>query len=224
MDLISKKELLEQTGISYGQLYRWKRERLIPEDWVIKQASYTGQETFFPREQILSRVTAILQAKDQYSLEELAAILSPEAAGAFLSAEKLAAAEEIDSGLFHQLSQAAGPSEKKEYTLLETALLAELSALYRTENQRITGKELAELALQALPAVGELHGLDHLCTVFRSGERLHLVLSRAASPLYFDSGVKVLLSAPLGERANQLKLKYPAGIPAVQRKAGTDHE
>ena len=74
LDLISKKELLEQTGISYGQLYRWKRERLIPEDWFIKQASYTGQETFFPREQILSRVTAILQAKDQYSLEELSLI------------------------------------------------------------------------------------------------------------------------------------------------------
>ena len=52
MELISKKELLQQTGISYGQLYRWKREKLIPEEWFIKQSSYTGQETFFPREQI----------------------------------------------------------------------------------------------------------------------------------------------------------------------------
>ncbi|MCL2486473.1 MAG: YhbD family protein, partial [Oscillospiraceae bacterium] len=31
--LISKKDLLEFTGISYGQLYRWKREGLIPEEW-----------------------------------------------------------------------------------------------------------------------------------------------------------------------------------------------
>ena len=30
--LISKKELLDLTGISYGQLYRWKRKGLIPED------------------------------------------------------------------------------------------------------------------------------------------------------------------------------------------------
>lgn len=45
--LISKKDLLAITGISYGQLYRWKRERLIPEEWFIKQSSYTGQETFF---------------------------------------------------------------------------------------------------------------------------------------------------------------------------------
>ncbi len=30
--LISKRELLELTGISYGQLYRWKRKNLIPEE------------------------------------------------------------------------------------------------------------------------------------------------------------------------------------------------
>ena len=47
MNLISKRELLENTGISYGQLYRWKREGLIPEEWFIKRASFTGQECFF---------------------------------------------------------------------------------------------------------------------------------------------------------------------------------
>jgi len=48
--LISKKELLKQTGISYGQLYRWKREGLIPEEWFIKQPTFTGQETFFSQD------------------------------------------------------------------------------------------------------------------------------------------------------------------------------
>ena len=75
---ISEKELLKQTGISYGQLYRWKREGLIPEEWFIKRSSPTGQETFFPQEQILQRVRDILRLKDQYSLDELAKILSPE--------------------------------------------------------------------------------------------------------------------------------------------------
>ena len=64
MSMISKKELLALTDISYGQLYRWKREGLIPEEWFIKQSSYTGQETFFPREQMLSRVQSILESKD----------------------------------------------------------------------------------------------------------------------------------------------------------------
>lgn len=75
MDLISKKELLAQTGISYGQLYRWKREGLLPEEWFIKQASFTGQETFFPKDQVLSRIRTIIEMKDDYSLEELSRIL-----------------------------------------------------------------------------------------------------------------------------------------------------
>lgn len=45
-DLISKKELLDETGISYGQLYRWKRKQLIPEEWFIRKSTFTGQETF----------------------------------------------------------------------------------------------------------------------------------------------------------------------------------
>lgn len=49
IELISKKELLPLTNISYGQLYRWKRKNLIPEDWFIKKSVSTGQETFFPK-------------------------------------------------------------------------------------------------------------------------------------------------------------------------------
>ena len=49
---ITKKELLEQMNISYGQLYRWKRLGLIPESWFIKKPSSTGQETILPRKKI----------------------------------------------------------------------------------------------------------------------------------------------------------------------------
>ena len=69
MEEISKKDLLAETGISYGQLYRWKREGLIPEEWFVKRASYTGQETWFPRERVLERVGLILEMKDEESLE-----------------------------------------------------------------------------------------------------------------------------------------------------------
>ena len=71
MDEISKKELLAETGISYGQLYRWKREGLIPEEWFVKRSVFTGQETFFPRERILERVAMILDMKDDRSLDEI---------------------------------------------------------------------------------------------------------------------------------------------------------
>jgi DNA-binding transcriptional MerR regulator len=68
---ISKKELLAETGISYGQLYRWKREGLIPEEWFQKRSAFTGQETFFPRERTLERIKAIQSMKDGLSLSEI---------------------------------------------------------------------------------------------------------------------------------------------------------
>lgn len=71
-ELISKKKLLDLTGISYGQLYRWKRKDLIPEEWFIKKSVSTGQETFFPREKIIERIGKIIELKDEASLDELA--------------------------------------------------------------------------------------------------------------------------------------------------------
>ena len=74
---ISKKELLEMFGISYGALYRWKRMGLIPEDWFIRRSTSTGQETFFRRDQILPRMEQILDRSA--SLEDLANKINPTA-------------------------------------------------------------------------------------------------------------------------------------------------
>ena len=70
-DLISKKELLQKYGISYGTLYRWKRMGLIPEDWLVKKSTFTGQETFFNRELICTRIEDILSKKDVSPLTEI---------------------------------------------------------------------------------------------------------------------------------------------------------
>lgn len=71
-DLITKKDLLAQYGISYGALYRWKRMGLIPENWFIKRSVATGQETYFDRAAITERIEAILAMKDTLSLDEIA--------------------------------------------------------------------------------------------------------------------------------------------------------
>lgn len=71
-ELISKKDLLTLMNISYGQLYRWKRKNLIPEEWFIKKSVSTGQETFFPKEKIIERINTIIELKDDASLDELA--------------------------------------------------------------------------------------------------------------------------------------------------------
>jgi DNA-binding transcriptional MerR regulator len=78
-ELISKKDLLQTAGISYGQLYRWKRKGLIPEDWFVRKSTFTGQETFFPRDKVLVRIEKIKSMKDEdASLDEIADAVSPD--------------------------------------------------------------------------------------------------------------------------------------------------
>ena len=81
-DLISKKELLERYGISYGALYRWKRMGLIPESWFLKRSTPTGQETYFHEKQICLRVERILKSKERVSLDVLAEELAGQKAAA----------------------------------------------------------------------------------------------------------------------------------------------
>jgi hypothetical protein len=77
-ETISKKELLLAAGISYGQLYRWKRKGLIPEDWFQRKSTFTGQETFFPREKVLARIEKIKSMQDEdASLDEIAEAVAP---------------------------------------------------------------------------------------------------------------------------------------------------
>lgn len=75
-ELISKRELLRAARISYGTLYRWKRMSLIPESWFIHKATHTGQETFFPKNRILTRVGRIQELKGELSAEQLKEIFS----------------------------------------------------------------------------------------------------------------------------------------------------
>ena len=94
---LSKKELLQMTGISYGQLYRWKRKHLIPESWFVRRATFTGQETFFPRDAIIERVQLILSLKSETALDELAQQLqNPEQWQELLPARQLWAAAETE--------------------------------------------------------------------------------------------------------------------------------
>ena len=50
---------------------------LIPEEWFIRKSTFTGQETFFPKEKILERIDKIQTMKENLSLDELADMFSP---------------------------------------------------------------------------------------------------------------------------------------------------
>lgn len=110
-ELISKKDLLELTGISYGQLYRWKRKKLIPEDWFIRKSTFTGQETFFPKARILERINKIQNMKDDLSLDDIAEVFSPELSDILMTTEELMAKKICSQSSLDVLSQYAGDSD-----------------------------------------------------------------------------------------------------------------
>lgn len=87
--LISKKDLLNLTGISYGQLYRWKRKNIIPEEWFVKKSVPSGQETFFPKDKILDRIDMIVNMKEEASLDDMAKMFSTEIEEECMNLEKL---------------------------------------------------------------------------------------------------------------------------------------
>lgn len=208
MNLISKKDLLAMTGISYGQLYRWKRERLIPEEWFIKQSSYTGQETFLPREQVLSRIHSILELKDRYSMEEIAKILNPEAAGNDIPPEALADFNEIDRELLELLPEVY---VKQQYEFLDLVFLSALSGIIGKNG--FTSRDAANLLKRANPAVFSLKSADRVMMVFRAGGQFHLALYRESAPASFDTGLQIIDIINLNGKANQIKRNHQDRFP-----------
>lgn len=100
--MISKKELLIKTKISYGQLYRWKRLGLIPEQWFVKTSVATGQETYFDEDLIIPRINKILELKDQYSIDEIKDFLNPKPSLIKFTKEKLKQLKCIDSKIINK--------------------------------------------------------------------------------------------------------------------------
>ncbi|WP_346892703.1 DUF4004 family protein [Clostridium sp. UBA871] len=120
-ELISKKEILDMTGISYGQLYRWKRKELIPEEWFIKKSSYTGQETFFPREKIINRINKIIDLKDDMPLDDLAVMFTNKPKVDDVSEEYLIEKEIIREETLPIYKDIFG--EKEEYNFKDVLLM-----------------------------------------------------------------------------------------------------
>ncbi len=209
MDLISKKELLALTGISYGQLYRWKRQGLIPEEWFIKRSAYTGQETFFPREQILSRIRTIQGAKDDYSLEELSRLLRPQADPGFCPAERLPEVSEIAPALLPTIARLC---HKTTYEFYEVVVFAAVSRILAAEAVPQDGANaLLTMALGAAQGFADLS--DATLTLFTEGgdRPIHLLLCKTAAPLALDRGLETLGSWDLGPIAGAINLKYQKG-------------
>jgi hypothetical protein len=203
-DLISKKDLLLTTGISYGQLYRWKRKGLIPEDWFVRKSAFTGQETFFPREKMLARVERILSMKDEdLSLDDIAEAVSPSPLPDTFARDEVVergavSAPAID--LF--LERHPGVSELR---------FAELVAASVADTLLISGDAGRDDALAAIAtleegwATVEQTSCD-LALLRKMGVSTVLLLS-SSSELVVESGVRVVARIGLTTQIEDLKTR-----------------
>ena len=200
---ISKKDLLKTTGISYGQLYRWKREGLIPEEWFVKRSSPTGQETYFPQEKILKRIHAIQQLKDSYSLEELARILTPEVGNRLFCEEDLEHFDELDIDVAADFMDAMS---KDSFVFLEVLVMIALSQAM--VDSAITEEERTHAVSFLSKRMSELHSADYVLELLQAQGHLYVLLKKEGSEVYLDDGLVAIRSIHLNELSNAIKLKY----------------
>ena len=200
---ISKKDLLKTTGISYGQLYRWKREVLIPEEWFVKRSSPTGQETYFPQEKILKRIHAIQQLKDSYSLEELARILTPEVSNRLFCEEDLEHFDELDIDVAADFMDAMS---KDSFVFLEVLVMIALSQAM--VDSAITEEERTHAVSFLSKRMSELHSADYVLELLQAQGHLYILLKKEGSEVYLDDGLVAIRSIHLNELSNAIKLKY----------------
>ena len=191
------------TGISYGQLYRWKREGLIPEEWFVKRSSPTGQETYFPQEKILKRIHAIQQLKDSYSLEELARILTPEVSNRLFCEEDLEHFDELDIDVAADFMDAMS---KDSFVFLEVLVMIALSQAM--VDSAITEEERTHAVSFLSKRMSELHSADYVLELLQAQGHLYVLLKKEGSEVYLDDGLVAIRSIHLNELSNAIKLKY----------------
>lgn len=202
-DLISKKDLLELTGISYGQLYRWKRKNLIPEDWFVRKSTFTGQETFFPKEKILERINKIQTMKEDLSLDELANMFSPSVREILLTKEDILrkgiASEPVLQFFIEQTNKT---SEFQFVDILYVYMLEEL--LQSGEISLEEGKMVMQVLRENYEAIK--HKTCDLIIVRKLGISTCFLVSNV-DDLIFEKGTKIVLREAITKYTEALKTK-----------------
>jgi len=202
-ELISKKELLDLTDISYGQLYRWKRKMLIPEDWFIRKSTFTGQETFFPKEKILNRIEKIKNMKEGASLDELADILSPAPADFQIERKALSGGKTVSSIALDLYEQIYGRQDV--YTFLDVFYM------YLTEKMLKAGEISAEEGKIALSTLSEhstsFQGQQSELIFIRKLGSSSCLLVSIPNKIAFDKGTKIVSRLKIADCTEEFKTK-----------------
>lgn len=201
--LISKKDLLELTGISYGQLYRWKRKDLIPEDWFIRKSTFTGQETFFPKDKILARIEKIVNMKDNLSLDELADVFSPTFIESAIRKSELIERNLVSKVSLQFFTDQLGDAEV--FTFQKIIYLYVLDKMLQTGQMSLEeGKMLLQVLSEHYP---KLEGKNCEAIFTRKMGVSTFLLVSSPSEVYFEQNTTVAVRMLMASCIEELKAK-----------------
>lgn len=202
-DLISKRELLELTGISYGQLYRWKRKNLIPEDWFIRKSAFTGQETFFPREKMLGRIDRIKNMKDDLSLDDLATMFSPSPTEIRLTPQEV-----VDRGVVSKAALDILLKDEQPVETLTSDMVLSAFMLHKALESGDVSLDEAHLLMRALKDhSARFQGKDFTLFFLRKQGIASCCLVSAPAEAYFEPGTRIVSRINAGTCVEELKMK-----------------
>jgi hypothetical protein len=200
-ELISKKDLLDLAGISYGQLYRWKRKDLIPEDWFIRKSTFTGQETFFPKQKILDRINRIQTMKENLSLDELADMFSPNLTDLQLEGEELVRRNIVSKAVLDfYLENEKGSLQFNFSRILEVFVLEKL--LQSGEINLDEGKMILQVLIENKDQIKQ-KTVNLLIT--RKLGVSHCLLLINTEGYHFDTGTKLVTQISLNACMEEIK-------------------
>ena len=204
-ELISKKDLLQMAGISYGQLYRWKRKGLIPEEWFIRKSTFTGQETFFPRDKVLPRIEKIKSMQDEdASLDEIADAVSPDLGEISMTIAQIRERGLVSAEALDIFAEEASDGEAP-LVFGEFVSLSALDTLLKTGDVSLDeGRAVLRALHENYPAF-EGRPAD-LVFIRRMGLSTSLLVSSAAE-LRFEPSARVVARLNLAECAEALSAR-----------------
>ena len=204
-ELISKKDLLQTAGISYGQLYRWKRKGLIPEEWFIRKSTFTGQETFFPRDKVLPRIEKIKSMQDEdASLDEIADAVSPDLGEISMTIAQIRERKLVSAEALEIFAEEACDCEAP-LVFGEFVSLSALDTLLKTGDVSLDEGRAVLQALQENYPAFEGRPAD-LVFIRRMGLSTSLLVSSSAE-LRFEPATRVVARLNLAECAEALSAR-----------------
>lgn len=200
-DVISKKELLKLTGISYGQLYRWKRKKLIPEEWFIKKSSFTGQETFFPKKKILLRIEKIKSLKEDLPLDKLAQKLTSNPININIAKDELIKRNIVTKQSVKVFNDIFG--EVKEFSFENMVLVKIFDKLL---NSALVSVDEAKLSINTLKEnYNKLKNVNFYMLIIRKLGVTSCILIPDFKNIYLDLSSKLVFNIGIHEIISELK-------------------